>query len=387
MFQEDTCEYKLNLGIGSLKNESGDPWVFPTVKHAKKSIAADEALDKEYLPSLGLESFTNAATELLLGNDSQPMLEGRVFAVQAMSGTGGLRIAAELLCKHLGYKTCYVSNPGWKNHTLIFKSAGFVEVQSHRYWKESTKTVDIEGMLEDLRNARTGAIVILHVCTHNPTGCDPTEEQWIQIANVLKEKKLFPILDCVFQGMASGDLDKDVWPVRYFASVGFELFCCQSFHCFGLCNERVGNLVCIVKDPEVIKSIKSRLTSIVRTLYSAPPAHGARIITYILNNPLLYEEWRECIRRINDRLVLQRRGLREHLEKLETRGNWEHITRQKGMYLYTGLTKAQCTHMAEVYRIYMAHFGRMNLSEINATNIDLVTRAIHDTVQDVPSEE
>lgn len=295
-------------------------------------------------------------------------------------------MAAEFLSKQLGYKICYISKPGWVNHKLIFLSAGFDEIRYYKYWKRSTRTFDFAGMLEDLGNAPEHTAVVFHSCAHNPTGCDPTQEQWKQIANVVKKKKMFPVLDSAFHGMASGDLDKDAFSVRYFASNGFEFFCVQSFaKNFAIYNERVGSLICVVNDSKAITNIKSQFVPIVRGLYSNPPVHGARIVTYILTDQHLRDEWIKCVRRISLNIVQMRRSLREALERLGTPGNWEHITAQTGLFSYMGLTEQQSLYLTKVYHIYMLRCGRMDLSGLTAHNIDYIAKGIYDAVTTLPA--
>ncbi|KAI4467871.1 aspartate aminotransferase [Holotrichia oblita] len=387
-FVEDKFENKINLGLTSFRNEEGDAWSLPVVKQAEKVIASDETLNKAYLPVLGLESFRNVATKLLLGNESPALLEGRVFSAQVLSGTGGLRVAAEFLNKHLKYKTVYISKPGWRNNHLIFKSAKFDNIQYYRYWNINTKAFALEPMLDDLRRARDHAVIVLQTCAHNPTGCDPTKAQWIQIAKVVKEKQLFPLLYCPFQGIASGDLDEDAWIVRYFVSHGFEFFCSQALvKNFSFCNERIGNLVCVTKKGNVIKNVKSQLAFIITGLYSNPPVYGARIVTYILNDPRLRDEWKNNIKRMYLRCKQLKNNLRQALEKLGTPGNWAHITNQGGMFSQTGLTQQQCIYLMNTHHIYIRLCGRINLSTLNANNINHVAKAICDTVKSVPTKE
>ncbi|KRT85898.1 hypothetical protein AMK59_2684 [Oryctes borbonicus] len=384
-YQDDSYENKVNLSVGAYRTEKGVPWVLPVVWHAEKVLVADETLNKEYLPVLGLEKFSAAATKMLLGDDSQAILENRAFGIQTLSGTGSLRVAAEFLARQLGYRTYYVSVPTWENHNLVFKNGGFLEGKTYRYWDANRRGLDIEGMLDDLRSAPENAVIILHSCAHNPTGCDPTQEQWKLIADVMEDRKLFPILDCAYQGFASGDLDKDAWAVRYFASRGFEFLCCQSFaKNFGLYNERIGNLTCVVKNPDVVKNVKSQLTLIVRGMYSNPPSHGARIVAYVLTDSQLFEEWKGCIRIMASRVIEMRKSLREALEKLGTPGTWEHITSQIGMFSYTGLNEQQSLHMTNNYHIYMLKSGRINMCGLNPNNIDYVAKAIYETVTNIP---
>lgn len=199
------------------------------VKKAEAAIVADGSLNHEYLPVLGMDSITNAASTLLLGDGSEALASKRAFGVQCLSGTGALRLGAEFLARILHRTVFYYSDPTWENHHKLFLYAGFTEPRTYRYWHQETRAIDFAGMLEDLEQAPEGAVVILHACAHNPTGIDPTEDQWKQIADVCEKRKLFPFFDSAYQGFASGDPNKDAFAVRYFVSRGFELFCAQSF--------------------------------------------------------------------------------------------------------------------------------------------------------------
>lgn len=208
------------------------------VKKAEAAIVADDSLNHEYLPVLGTDTVTNAATTLLLGDDSEAIKSQRAFGVQCLSGTGALRVGAEFLVRILNRTTFYYSSPTWENHHKVFVNSGFTEPRTYRYWHQERRGIDFEGMIEDLKNAPEGAVIILHACAHNPTGNDPTQEQWKEIADVCEEKKLFPFFDSAYQGFASGDPNKDAFAVRYFVERGFELFCAQSFaKNFGLYSE------------------------------------------------------------------------------------------------------------------------------------------------------
>ncbi|CAG9136422.1 unnamed protein product [Plutella xylostella] len=316
LFLNDSHQNKVNLTIGAYRDENAKPWVLPIVRKVEKQMAEDSTLLHEYLPVLGLEAFTNASVAMLLGQDNPAIAEGRAFGVQTLSGTGGLRIGAEFLNKQLHYTTFYYSNPTWENHHLIFMNSGFTTPRQYRYWDAKSRSLDIEGFLEDLRNAPENAVIILHACAHNPTGIDPTREQWERIADVVQERKLFPFFDSAYQGFASGDLDRDAWAVRRFVERGIELVCAQSYaKNFGLYNERVGNLTFVLASSKQVAPVKSQLTWIVRGMYSNPPAHGARVVATVLNNPALFDEWRSNIQMMSTRVIQMREALRAELIK------------------------------------------------------------------------
>ncbi|XP_067008605.2 aspartate aminotransferase, cytoplasmic [Anabrus simplex] len=384
-YLDDKYEKKVNLSVGAYRTDDGVPWVLPVVRKMEKNMACDETLNHEYLPVLGLDALSSAATKMLLGPESSALSEGRTIGVQTLSGTGALRLGAEFLARHLNYRTFYYSIPTWENHKLVFLNAGFNDPREYRYWDPKNRNIDFEGLIEDLKAAPEDSVIILHACAHNPTGSDPTKEQWMKIADVMEEKKLFPFFDSAYQGFASGDLEKDAWAVRYFVSRGFEMCCAQSFaKNFGLYNERVGNLALVLKDSQSLPQVKSQLTLTVRGMYSNPPNHGGRIVAAVLNNQELYGEWTDCVRVMANRILSMRSGLKERLQRLGTPGSWEHITEQIGMFSFTGLTPRQVEHLVNEYHIYLLKSGRINMCGLTTKNIDYVATAIHETVLKFP---
>lgn len=380
-YQQDTNPKKVDLGIGAYRDNTARPWVLPVVRKAQIAVANDESLNFEYLNQLGLADFTSAATALLLGSDSTVIKENRVISCQSLSGTGALSLAAAFLIKILNYKTVYYSKPTWGNHLDIFKYAGCEDIRPYRYWDAANRRIDFDGMTEDLRSAPKDSIIILHACAHNPTGIDPTEEQWKTLADICEEKSLFPLFDCAYQGFASGSVDNDIKSFRYFVSRGFETLCCQSFaKNFGLYNQRVGNLAIIVNDSTRVEPIKTQLALLVRKYYSNPPAAGARIVAKILNDPLLLEEWKQAIQAMSSRIISMRKALRQHLEDLKTPGPWNHITDQIGMFSYTGLNVNQVKYIINEFHIYLPDDGRISLAGLNTDNVQYVAEAINKAV-------
>uniref|UniRef100_A0A161MPR5 Aspartate aminotransferase n=1 Tax=Triatoma infestans TaxID=30076 RepID=A0A161MPR5_TRIIF len=373
----DDSSHKVNLGAGVYRTEKGQPWVLPCVKKAEQIMAKDETLDHEYLPVLGYEPFCKLATKLLLGADCPKITEGKAFGIQCLSGTGSLRVALEFLARNLGYNTVYVSLPTWENHKLVSKYAGFKHIREYRYWNQESRGLDIDGLLEDLNEAEPNSVIIMHCAAHNPTGCDPTREQWQLIAKCMKEKHLFPLFDTAYQGFASGDVDADAWSIRYFVDKGFELMCAQSFaKNFGLYNERVGNLTVVINDKTCVDAVKSQFTLLIRGMYSNPPSHGAKIVAMILNTESLRRDWKECMNIMSYRIKDMRIKLRDRLERLDTPGDWKHITTQIGMFSYTGLNLRQVEHLVKKYHIYMFKSGRINMCGLNAENIDYVAQSL-----------
>jgi aspartate aminotransferase len=386
LYLDETDTRKVNLTIGAYRTEEGKPWVLPVVREAEKRLAADDTLNHEYLPVLGLEGFCNAARDLVLGSDSPAIKEGRAFGVQCLSGTGSLRAGAEFLAQQLGLKTAYVSDPTWGNHNMVFKSAGFESVKKYHYWDASKRQVNIDGLIADLEAAPEKSVIILHGCAHNPTGMDPTREQWHKIAEVVKRKNLFTFFDIAYQGFASGDPDADAWAIRYFVEQGLEMVVAQSFaKNFGLYNERVGNLTVVVNDPKVISAFKSQMSLVIRANWSNPPAHGAKIVHMVLTTPDMRKQWFDAIQTMSSRIREMRAALRKHLEDLQTPGTWDHITQQIGMFSYTGLTANQVEHLVKEHKVFLLKDGRINLCGLNTKNVEYVAKAFDETVRNVQS--
>lgn len=383
-FQRDTNPNKVNLGIGVYRDDEGKPWVLPVVSSTEVALAADKTLNHEYLSIDGLKEFCTVATKLILGADSPALVQNRVCAVQALSGTGSLRLLLEFTKRFSPTMVVYTSEPSWGNHVKIVRDAGYSDRRKYRYFDKDTKGLDLNGMIEDLQNAPEGSILIIHGCAHNPTGVDPTKEQWEKIANVIKEKRLLPIMDYAYLGLVSGDPDTDAWPLRHFVKQGLEMGVAQSFaKNFGLYNERIGCAFFVTNDTRQVEPIRSQLKAIIRPMWSNPPAHGARIVTTILNNPALIAEWKECVQTISKRISSVRQLLFRKVREIGIPGNWQHIIEQCGMFTFTGLTAKQCKYILEKHHVYMLSNGRFNMCAITTKNVDYVAKAMDDAVRNV----
>jgi len=385
-YRADTNPKKVNLGVGAYRTDEGVPWVLPVVSKIEKELANDASLNHEYLPINGLPEFCDAAAKLALGDDSTALKEGRAGGVQALSGTGALRLSAEFLFRYFGGEatTVFYSKPTWGNHLDIYKAAGFTKLEPYTYWDNDTKAANIEKFISDLQAAPEKSVILFHACAHNPTGADPSVDDWKRLAEVCKQKSHFPIFDTAYQGFASGDPNKDAWSLRYFADQGFEMMVCQSFSKnFGLYNERAGNLVLVVKDAQTLKQCKSQTELIIRANYSNPPAHGARVVSRALNTPELKAEWFDNIKTMSSRILLMRDGLRERLEKMGTPGKWNHITEQIGMFSFTGLNGNQCAWLIKERSIYLMANGRINMCGLTTGNIDYIAESIDHVVRNV----
>jgi len=386
-YKADPSADKLNLGVGAYRTEEGKPLVLNVVRKVEHMLANDPSLNKEYLPIEGLPEFLTQTAQLLFGADSPALAEKRVATVQALSGTGALRIGAEFLARFSPGRAAtpiYISEPTWGNHPNIFKDAHMSDVRKYRYYKEQTRGLDFEGFVEDLKAAPNGSVFILHTCAHNPTGVDPTIAQWEAILDVVQAKGHLPFFDTAYQGFATGDLVRDATPPRMAVARGMELIVSQSYaKNLGLYAERIGALNIVCRDAATADAVKSQLKVIVRPMFSNPPLHGALIVAKILGDKALYNEWLVELKGMSERIQRMRQELYDAIKKNGTPGTWEHIIDQIGMFSYTGLTKPQCEVMIKKHHIYMMTNGRISMAGLSSKNIQKMADAIHDVVTNV----
>lgn len=386
-YRADPSFYKFDLGVGAYRDDEQLPWVLPVVRKVEQALANDTSLNKEYLNIDGLPEFVAASLRLIYGADSPAIAENRIAKCQSISGTGGLRVGAEFIKRFLGEATpIYVSSPTWGNHNSIFANAGLKDVRSYRYWKPETRGLDFEGFCADLNAAPNGSVIVLHTCAHNPTGVDPTVEQWNGILEIIQNKGHIPFFDTAYQGFASGDVDKDAAPIRLAVLRGLELFTTQSFSKnFGLYGERVGCLSIVCRSAEVAEAVTSQLKIIIRPMYSNPPTSGARIVATILNDKALYDEWLVQLRVMSSRIQKMRQLLFDGLKQKGTPGTWDHIINQIGMFSFTGLSKAQSEAMISKHHIYMLSNGRISMAGLTTKAVPKLIEAIHDVVTNIPN--
>lgn len=358
-------------------DNQGKPYVLPSVRTAEEKVVMSK-LDKEYAGITGVPSFTKAAAVLAYGADSAPIKEDRVAITQTISGTGALRVGGAFMQRWYPHgKAIYIPTPSWANHKAVFHDSG-LEVKQYKYYNKDTIGLDFEGMIADLKAAPNKSIVLLHACAHNPTGIDPTQEQWQQISQLVKEKEHYPFFDMAYQGFASGNTDQDAYPVRKFIEDGHGMVLCQSFaKNMGLYGERVGAFSIVCESAEEKKRIDSQIKILVRPLYSNPPVHGARIASEILNNPELNKQWLGEVKGMADRIIEMRALLKKHLEELGSRHNWDHITNQIGMFAYTGLKPEQMDQLAKEHSVYATKDGRISVAGITTGNVKRLAESIH----------
>lgn len=384
-FRADRDPRKLNLGVGAYRTEDGKPLVLNVVRKAEQAIINDPTLNHEYLGITGNPDFCRLSRELAFGADCVPVREGRVLTVQSLSGTGALRVGGEFLgVHHAGPKVIRVPNPTWGNHKAVFTRSG-LQVKEYRYYKPQTRGLDFEGLIADLRAAEEGSIVLLHACAHNPTGVDPTPEQWRGILAVVQERSLLPFFDMAYQGFASGDLAKDATAVRMFAASAVELLLAQSYaKNMGLYGERIGALSLLCKSADVVKRVDSQVKPLIRPLYSNPPAHGAAIVARVLGDPALLAEWKVELAAMAHRIHDMRTALFNALKERNAPGDWSHILNQIGMFSFTGLTRPQCEHLTRQWHVYLTMDGRISMAGLSAARAGYMADAIVDALRACP---
>ncbi len=373
-YNADTRTDKVNLGVGVYYDDEGRIPLLGAVRKAEQA-RLDAATARGYLPIEGIAAYNKGAQTLLLGADSTLAAEGRVLTTQALGGTGALKIGADFLKQLLPQSKVMISDPSWENHRALFERAGFT-VETYPYYDASTRGLNFDAMLAALQAAPEQTVVVLHACCHNPTGVDPTFEQWKQIAEVVKARNLVPFLDIAYQGFGE-DLEQDAAVVRLFASMDMTMFISSSFSkSFSLYGERVGALTVVAGSKEEAGRVLSQLKRVIRTNYSNPPTHGGSVVAAVLNTPELMAEWKQELAAMRDRIRLMRQQLVEKVKAEGVAQDFSFVLRQRGMFSYSGLTVEQVDRLREEHGVYAVSSGRICVAALNSGNIDKVAAAI-----------
>ena len=377
-FNADTNPNKVNLGVGVYFDDNGKLPLLQCVQAAEKTMM-DKPTARGYLPIDGIVAYDNAVKALVFGADSEPVTSGRVATVQAIGGTGGLKIGADFLKKVSPNAKVLISDPSWENHRALFTNAGF-EVGTYAYFDATANGgkggVNFEGMLASLNAAAAGTIVVLHACCHNPTGYDITPAQWDQVIAVVKAKNLTPFLDMAYQGFGYG-IAEDGAVIQKFVASGLNFFVSTSFSkSFSLYGERVGGLSVLCQDKEEASRVLSQLKIVIRTNYSNPPTHGGAVVAAVLNNPELRALWEKELGEMRVRIKAMRQKLVDGLKAAGVKQDMSFITTQIGMFSYSGLSKDQMVRLRSEFGVYGTDTGRMCVAALNSKNIDYVCQAI-----------
>ena len=373
-FNADPRTHKVNLGVGVYYNEKGIMPLLSSVAKVEQMLAVEPA-PRGYLPIDGISTYNINAQQLLLGAKAEAITAGRAVTIQTLGGTGALKVGATFLKTLVPNAKVAISRPSWENHRAIFENAGF-EVVEYPYYNADTKGLDLNGMLQALEQLPAQSIVVLHACCHNPTGIDPTLEQWQQIADALVAKQHIPFIDIAYQGFGSG-LEADATVVRLLAQRQIPMLISSSFSkSFALYGERVGALTVLTTEAAQSPRVLSQLKRLARSNYSNPPTHGATIISTIFNDKTLLQQWQSELTQMRERIQKMRHQLVAKLKEHGVEQNMDFVLEQNGMFSYSGLPQAQVQQLRDEDAIYALDTGRICVAALNDNNIDTVAAAI-----------
>ncbi|KAB1224594.1 Aspartate aminotransferase, mitochondrial [Morella rubra] len=378
-FLADTNPHKINLGVGAYRDDEGKPIVLQCVRNAEAKIAGCEFLEANATEMAS--SLVEESVKLAYGEHARVLKEGRLAGLQALSGTGACRLFAELQRRFYPELPIYLPRPTWSNHHNVWRDAQ-VPQRTFQYYHPVSKGLNFAALVDDVKNAPDGSVFLLHPCAHNPTGVDPTEEQWRDISYLFKVKNHFPFFDMAYQGFASGDLDMDAQAIRIFLEDGHLIGCAQSFaKNMGLYGHRVGCVSVLCADAKQAVVVKSQMQQIARAMYGSPPVHGLLLVSTILSDPQTKSLWVKEVKVMANRIKRMRTALRENLEKLGSPLNWEHITNQVGMFCFSGLTPDHVDRLAREFHVYMTRDGRISMAGVTTSNVSYLADAIHEVTK------
>ncbi len=373
-FRADPHPGKINLSVGSYKDESGITPIMQCVKQAEERLLRDER-SKDYMSIQGSAAYGQAVQELLFGSQHEAVASKRLAVAQTPGGTAALRVAADFLAKQFPQATVWVSDPTWPNHPGIFQAAGLA-VRTYPYFDKATNGLAWDALKAALSGVSAGDVVVLHGCCHNPTGIDPTAEQWRELAELLRERRALPLLDFAYQGLAEG-LEEDALALRVLAQPGTELLVASSFSKnFGLYNERVGALTAVCRDAATAEAVLSQLKSCIRVNYSNPPSHGGAIVSTVLTDLALRKQWEQELADLRGRIAKMRRLFVDTLAKHGVRQDFSFIERQRGMFSFSGLTPLQVDELRKTHGVYVVGSGRINVAGMTTSNMDALCEAV-----------
>jgi len=374
LFRADDRANKINLGIGVYKDETGNTPVLTSVKKAELYLLENE-VTKNYLSIDGIAAFGQCTQELLFGKGSPIIAAKRARTAQTPGGTGALRVAADFIAHNTSAKRIWVSNPSWPNHKNVFESAG-LEVCEYSYYDAENHSLNFTGLIDSLQAAQAGDVVLFHGCCHNPTGIDPTFEQWQTLSEMSLEKGWLPLFDFAYQGFARG-LEEDAEGLRLFAASHKELIVASSYSKnFGLYNERVGACTLVAADAETVDRAFSQVKATIRANYSNPPAHGAAVVATILSNEALRTLWEQELTEMRQRIHRMRQLFVNTLQEKGANRDFSFIINQNGMFSFSGLSKEQVLRLREEFGIYAVASGRINVAGLTPDNMSPLCEAI-----------
>ncbi len=371
-YGNDPRDDKVDLGVGVYRDAAGDTPVFRAVKKAERRLVETQA-SKSYLGSRGAVDFCDAIQALMFGSGAAS--DERVMTLQTPGGSGALRVAAGVILRANADATVWVSDPTWNNHVPLLGGAG-VRLECYPYYDTDKNALRFDAMLDAIRKAKSGDVVLLHACCHNPTGKDLSVEQWDRITDIIVDRELVPFIDIAYQGFADG-LDKDAYAVRtMFERVPEMIVASSCSKNFGLYRDRVGSLTFVSADADTTAIVSSQALNIVRTMYSLPPDHGGAAVTLILNDPDLRSEWLAELAAMRERMQAMRKRIIAGLGKAVPARDFSHIERANGMFCYLGVSPEQVAKLKHDYGIYLVDSGRINVCGITGDNVSYLSESI-----------
>ncbi len=378
-FREDPNPKKINLSVGVYQDSTGKTPILDSV-HKAGQLVLERQKSMSYLPIPGSPVYAAAVQQLMFGKGHEVEASGRAATSHTPGGTGALRVAADFIHQHLPKATLWLTQPTWPNHPQIFAAAG-VPTKSFPYFDAKTNSLEFDEAIAAIEKIPAGDIIMLHGCCHNPTGIDPTPAQWTRLAEVIYERGLLPLLDFAYQGFAEG-IEEDAVGLRAFSRPGAEIIVCSSFSKnFGLYCERVGALTVVAKDKAAADTVQSQVKVCIRSNYSNPPAHGAELVTTVLNDAELRKRWTQEVAGMRARINGMRELLMKTLKAKGVPGDYSFITRQRGMFSFSGLTPPQVEALKQKYSIYIVGSGRINVAGITEQNVGPLCEAIAEVVK------
>jgi aromatic-amino-acid transaminase len=377
-FVADPNPRKVNLGVGVYYDDNGKVPLLECVRRAEELRVRSE-MPKSYLPIDGLAAYDRAVQALVFGPGSEALKQDRIVTVQALGGTGGLKIGADFLRQVSPAAQVWISEPSWENHRALFEGAGF-KVNAYPYYDAHTHGLDFAAMLRALEAVPAGSIVVLHACCHNPTGVDLSQARWQQVLEAVTRRGLVPFLDLAYQGFGDG-IDADAYAARLFAGAMQPVFLSSSFSkSFSLYGERVGALSVVTGSADEAARVLSQLKRVVRTNYSNPPTHGGDIVARVLGTPELRRLWEDELANMRERIKAMRQALVEAIRERAPAADFSFVLAQRGMFSYSGLTKEQVARLRSEYSIYAIDTGRICVAALNRKNIGYVAEAIANVI-------
>lgn len=373
-FAADTNPNKVNLGVGVYYDDAGKLPLLKCVQAAEAQIMGTPKA-RGYLPIDGIAAYDGAVKGLVFGSDSDVVTSDRVATIQAIGGTGGLKVGADFLRRMGTSKQVLISDPSWENHRALFTAAGF-DVDTYPYYDAAKRGINFDGMLARLNSAEAGTIVVLHACCHNPTGYDIDPTQWDQVVATVKARNLTAFLDMAYQGFGFG-IQEDGAVIQKFVDAGLSFLVSTSFSkSFSLYGERVGALSVLCESKDEAAKVLSQLKIAIRTNYSNPPIHGGSVVATVLGTPELRAQWEQELAEMRDRIKVMRQTLVDGLKAAGVQADMSFITKQIGMFSYSGLTKDQMVRLRNEFGVYGTDTGRMCVAAMNSQNINYICKAV-----------